>query len=346
MRFLDSPRERAQGLVVALGLLLLVALVPFVTGLIGAVVLEVIFAPVQRRLRRRMPEGVAAGISTAAAAFLLLLPAMLLIVLAVGRAPQAIDQFRHSVLLERITALHVGPISIGAELQRASGALVSWISRRGLALFGSATDAALQLIIALFGTYYLLISGAESWRRVRDALPFSAASAELLRERLRSVTEAMLLGVALTAVMQGALVALGFVMVGFDDAPFWGVVTAAASIFPLFGAALVWGPGVVILLASGRYGAAIVLLVVGSVASTVDNLVRPFVYRRVSHIHPMTTIVGAFAGVAWLGLTGLLIGPLALSYFFELLRIYGLEYAEPTPAPILERPPAPHVQRA
>lgn len=345
MRVLDSPRERAQGLVVALAITILVAVAPFATGLLGAVVLEVTLAPAYRRLRRQLPARLAAGLVAAAAAVLMLLPAILLLLLAIDRAPAAIDDLRRSALLERVAALHVGTVSVGAELQRASGAVVSWISRRGLLLFGSATNAILQLVIALFGLYYLLVSEGASWRRVRDALPFSAASAELLRGRLRTVTEAMLLGVALTAVVQGAVVALGFRLVGFDDVAFWGVVTAFASIFPLLGAAAVWLPGVLILLAQQRFGAALVLLAIGAgVASTVDNVIRPMVYRRVSHIHPMTTIVGAFAGVAWLGITGLLIGPLALSYFFELLRIYGLEYASPAGdgAPRLVQPRLEH----
>ena len=328
MRFLDSPRERAQTLVIALALTIVVAIAPFATGLLGAVILEVMFAPMHRWLRRRRPSRPAAGLVVLVAAGLLLLPGLLLVVMAVDRAPAAIDDLRRSALLERVAALHVGTVSVGAELARAGGALVSWISRRGLQLFGSVTSATLQLVIALFGLYYLLVSTGASWRRVRAALPFSAASAELLRDRLRSVTEAMLLGVALTAILQGAIVALGFRLVGFRDVAFWGVVTAFCSIFPLFGAAMVWAPGVVILLAMQRYGAALLLLAIGGgIASTIDNFIRPVVYRRVSHIHPMTTIVGAFAGVAWMGITGLLIGPLALSYFFELLHIYQHEYA-------------------
>ena len=345
MRFLDSPRERAQSLVIALAVAIVVAVAPFATGLLGAVILDVIFAPAHRRLRRHLRDGIAAGIVTIAAAALLLLPAMLLVFLAVDRAPRAIEDLQRSALLERIATLHVGTLAIGAELQRASGSLVSWVSRRGLDLFGSATSATLQLVIALFGLYFLLVAGGAAWRTVRDALPFSAASAELLRRRMRSVTEAMLLGVALTAVVQGAVVALAFALVGFVDPLFWGVVTAFVSIFPLLGAATVWLPGVVILLVGQRYGAALALLAIGAgIASSVDNVIRPMVYRRVSHIHPMTTIVGAFAGVAWLGIVGLLVGPLALSWFFELLRIYRLEYGDsraPALAPALAAAAAP-----
>jgi predicted PurR-regulated permease PerM len=94
-------------------------------------------------------------------------------------------------------------------------------------------------------------------------------------------------------------------------------------VLPLFGSALVWLPGSIVLFASGRPGAAIALLVFGAVVvSNIDNLVRPIVYRRVSGIHPMLTIVGAFAGVHLFGLIGALVGPLLLSYFVELTSLY------------------------
>jgi predicted PurR-regulated permease PerM len=89
----------------------------------------------------------------------------------------------------------------------------------------------------------------------------------------------------------------------------------------------VWLPGVFALVIDGRYGAAAALAAVGAIiASNIDNVVRPMVYRRHSGVHPMATLLGAFAGVELLGLVGLLLGPLAISYVFELLRLYEEEY--------------------
>jgi predicted PurR-regulated permease PerM len=79
----------------------------------------------------------------------------------------------------------------------------------------------------------------------------------------------------------------------------------------------------------GHWGAAIGLAIWGVVAvGNVDSLIRPFVYRRWARIHPFVTIIGAFAGIRYFGLLGLLIGPLAISYFFELIRMYRVEYLE------------------
>jgi predicted PurR-regulated permease PerM len=64
------------------------------------------------------------------------------------------------------------------------------------------------------------------------------------------------------------------------------------------------------------------------VVANVENVVRPYVFKRFSEVHPMITLVGAVLGVSYFGLIGLLIGPLALSYFFELIRMYREEYLE------------------
>jgi predicted PurR-regulated permease PerM len=175
----------------------------------------------------------------------------------------------------------------------------------------------------LFGLYYLLLDAKQQWPRVKRFLPVSDQMADVLARRFATVTEALILGTVLTAALQGTLVAIGFAMTGLRPAVLWGVVTACVSVFPLFGSALVWLPGVVALLFDRRPTAALVLAAVGAgLASNLDNLVRPIVYRRVSGIHPMLTVVGAFAGVRVFGLIGVFIGPLMLSYFVELLQVY------------------------
>jgi predicted PurR-regulated permease PerM len=105
------------------------------------------------------------------------------------------------------------------------------------------------------------------------------------------------------------------------------MVTAVVSVLPVFGSALVWFPGAVALAAQGRYAAAASLAAIGAlVASNIDNVMRPLVNRRVSNLHPMVTLVGAFAGVGMLGLPGILLGPLAITYFLELVVLYRREY--------------------
>jgi predicted PurR-regulated permease PerM len=101
------------------------------------------------------------------------------------------------------------------------------------------------------------------------------------------------------------------------------------AILPVVGSGLIWGPAAAALAVDGRYGAAIGLAAWGILAvGNVDNVIRPYVFRRWARIHPFITVIGAFAGINWFGLLGLLIGPLAISYFFELIRMYRDEYLQ------------------
>ena len=325
-----DPRQvrlRARILIAALGAGVLFALAPYVAGLVGGALLYVMCLPLHRSLRTRVSSGVAASLLVVAALLLVLLPGAWLTVQIVQQAPDVLRAVGTSPLLARLDALTIAGIDVGAQIARAGGTLASWGSRQAVAILGGATQALLDLVIALFGLYYLLVTGDALWGRVRRWVPFSEASAERLRERAHSVAEATLLGTALTAALQGTIVGVAFWLTGIDHALFWGAVTALCSVLPLFGSALVWVPGALYHVVQGHIPQALALLVAGGVvASNVDNLIRPIIYRRVSDIHPMITLVGAFAGVRLFGLVGVLLGPLAISLFFELLTIYEEEY--------------------
>lgn len=334
MSFLTSRRERAQLALGVLGIAILVGLAPLMSGLLGALVLYVGVDPVYRRLAAVMPRRAAAVTVVTATVLLILLPIAWLITVSIGRAPDALQQLQDSPTLARLAAVRIGGTDVGTRVVEASGAITSWVSSQALRVLGGAVQGTINMVVALFGLYFLLRSTPEAWREVASYLPFSEAGAAMLAKRFRLVTEATLLGTALTAALQGTTVALGFAVTGLPDAWFWGVVTALVSILPVLGSALVWLPGVGALAIRGQYGAALTLAAIGFlVASNIDNVMRPLVNRRMSNLHPMVTLVGAFAGVGVLGLPGILLGPLAITYFFELLRLYRAEYGADSSLP-------------
>jgi predicted PurR-regulated permease PerM len=327
MPILDTERQRAAWLVLALGLALVYALWPFSTGLIGAPVLYVVLAPVHRWLTRWLPPGVAAGVVVLIGILLVLGPGLSVLGLVATEAQDMATGVIRSPLLARISRIRVGPYQVGAQLEQIGSQIVSFIGASALGLIGTATRAGIQLTIAFFGLYYLLVSPGEIWRTVRPFIPFSAASAEILRKRFGDVTVSTLVGTGVTASVQGLFVGLAFWVVGLSNPLFWGVVTVIFAILPVVGSGLVWGPGAASLAMDGRWGAAIGLAIWGIVVvGNVDNVIRPIVFRRWAQIHPFVTVIGAFMGLRYFGLLGLLIGPLAISYFFELIRMYQAEY--------------------
>jgi predicted PurR-regulated permease PerM len=323
-----SGKYRAAALLIVLGLSIAWAMTPFAPGILGAAILYVLTVHAYRwMLARRVPRSLAATSMLLAILLVILLPGGALVTVLLDEIPQAIRGLDAGPLLQKVQGLRIGPVDLGEQLARASGSIGTWVSARVLNALGGAARGTLNLVIALLGLYYLLIAADDVWPRVKRYLPFTDDDSEDLRNKFYEVTMATVLGVFAVAFAQGILVGLAFWVLRLPNPIVWGTVTAFASVLPLFGSALVWLPGCIVLFAIGNVGQAIGLAIFGGVVvSNVDNVMRPIVSKRVGNLHPLTTLLGAFAGIEYLGLIGILLGPLAITWFFELLVIYDKEY--------------------
>src|SRR5213082_3422788 len=327
MPLIDSNHQRAALLVLLLGVALIIALTPYATGLLGIPVLYAVFAPLHVWLGMRVRSQLAASLVVALALFLIVVPGVSFAGLIVSQAQEIAAGVIRNPLLGRLRELRLGGIDLGPRLADLGTTVVAWVGSSAFGLVGTATRLALNLTISLFGLFYLLLQPGETWQAVQPYIPFSAKNTEKLRQRFRDVTTSTIIGTGATAAIQGTLVGLGFWLTGLPNAVFWGVVTMVFAILPVVGSALVWGPGALALIL-GHHALSGVLLALGGavIVGNLDYVIRPMVFRRWANIHPLVTLVGALAGVPYFGILGLLIGPLALSYFFELIKMYGDEY--------------------
>ena len=334
MAFLDTKHQRAAFIVIALGVAILWSLGPYATGIIGIPVLAVLFAPLHEWLvKRGAPTGIASFVVTLLGAVLLIIPGVLIAGLLINQAQEITQSVLQSPIIERFRGLQIHGIPVGPRLAEAGGRIVAAIGASAFGLVGTATRLTLNLTIAFFGLYYVLKHPGDVWLDARPYIPFSDANTEKLGRRFKDVTVSTVIGTGVVAAIQGALLGLAFAVAGLPNGLFWGVVTMAFAILPVVGSGLIWGPAAVVLYMQGRPLAALLLAAWGVlVVGSVDNFIRPLIYRRFSAIHPLITLIGAIGGVSVFGLLGLLIGPLALSYFFELIRMYREEYLEPEAA--------------
>jgi predicted PurR-regulated permease PerM len=334
LAFLDTKHQRAAFIVIALGVAILWSLGRYATGIIGIPVLAVLFAPLHEWLvKRGAPTGIASFVVTLLGAVLLIIPGVLIAGLLINQAQEITQSVLQSPIIERFRGLQIHGIPVGPRLAEAGGRIVAAIGASAFGLVGTATRLTLNLTIAFFGLYYVLKHPGDVWLDARPYIPFSDANTEKLGRRFKDVTVSTVIGTGVVAAIQGALLGLAFAVAGLPNGLFWGVVTMAFAILPVVGSGLIWGPAAIVLYMQGRPLAAFLLAAWGVlVVGSVDNFIRPLIYRRFSAIHPLITLIGAIGGVSVFGLLGLLIGPLALSYFFELIRMYREEYLEPETA--------------
>ena len=328
MSFFDSKHQRAAWMVALLGLLIAIALAPYASGILGAPVLYIILAPLHTWMVPKVrSRTLASSLMIVVGLVGIVLPFSWMVSLLVGQAQGAANAIVNSPILDRLDTLTIGPYAIGQEIRELGSRLVGLMGGGAISLLGRVTRIVLNLVFAFTGLFFILQDPEATWRAVRPFIPFSDDNVRVLRERFAAVTKSTVLGTGLSAVAQGVLLAIAFSVLGLGNAVFWGAVTVVFSILPVLGSGLIWLPGAIVLFTNDRIGAAVALLVIGAVIiANVDNVIRPWVSNRYAQIHPMITLVGAIAGVSYLGILGLLIGPLALSYFFELVRMYRREY--------------------
>jgi predicted PurR-regulated permease PerM len=187
-------------------------------------------------------------------------------------------------------------------------------------------------IIALIGTmyfvlYFMLVNG----RRMEDALyeyiPLKDGNVELIAKEVKVMVTSNTIGIPLIALLQGIVGLIGYLLIGINEPFLWFVATCITAMLPVVGAALVYVPLTIMLFAQGENGKGIFMAIWGfGIIGLVDNVFRLLINKKLGNIHPLITIFGVLVGLNLFGFIGLIFGPLLISMFILLLRIYGNEF--------------------
>jgi predicted PurR-regulated permease PerM len=154
-------------------------------------------------------------------------------------------------------------------------------------------------------------------------LPLRPAQKKILLSRMALVIRATVKGNIAVAAVQGILGGLAFWMLGIPAPLLWTVVMAFLSLLPAIGAAIVWGPVAIYLLATGSIWQGLVLLGYGVVViGLVDNLLRPFLVGKDTKLPDYVVLISTLGGIEVLGLNGFVVGPLIAALFMVSWEIF------------------------
>jgi len=329
-------------LVVVVSLAFAWILLPFYGAILWAVILATVFAPVHRWLEEKMPgrPNVTALLTVLIIVGLVLLPLALTAASLVNEA---------TTLYDRVQS---GELNLGRMLQRILDALPGWASnilaRVGVTDVGDvqprliallkeggqffASQAVLvgqgtaNLVISLFIMLYLLFfflrDGGKLSQKIIQAVPLAGEYKNALFEKIAVVVRAMVKGTILVAIVQGFLGGLIFWLLGIHAPVLWGVIMAFLSLLPALGAAVVWLPVALYLLATGAMVKGIVLIAFGAgVIGLVDNVLRPYLVGKDTAMPDYVVLISTLGGIAIFGLNGFVVGPLIAAMF---IAVWGI----------------------
>jgi predicted PurR-regulated permease PerM len=175
----------------------------------------------------------------------------------------------------------------------------------------------------LLSLYYLFKDGSHLFGKMKEIIPLPPRERDLLIQRFKDMIYSTIYGGILIAMIQGVLGGLSFWILGLPSPVFWGTAMALFSFIPIGGTALIWAPAAIILLIGGAVLKGLILLGLGiSVISMVDNILKPLFISTRTNIHPLLLFFAVLGGIQSCGLIGLVAGPLIATLFLTLIEIY------------------------
>jgi predicted PurR-regulated permease PerM len=92
---------------------------------------------------------------------------------------------------------------------------------------------------------------------------------------------------------------------------------------------MIWLPATLYLYVMGNHLQAYMLLAFGTIIiSNIDNVIRMILQKKFADVHPVISIFGVLIGLNLFGITGLIFGPLLISFFVLGVKIYRRNYVK------------------
>lgn len=194
---------------------------------------------------------------------------------------------------------------------------------------GSTINVLGNIVIMYLILYFLLVNNREVEKWLRQNLPFKTKNVKTIITDFRALVYSNALGIPLVALVQGLAGLIGYWIFGVEEFVLMGILTAISSVIPIIGSLAIYLPLAVyqFVTAGTLQGIGVLLwgfLVIGSV----DNIARFMIQRKLADVHPLVTLLGVMAGISLFGFVGVIFGPLLISVFFILVRIYVDEYGK------------------
>jgi predicted PurR-regulated permease PerM len=320
-------------LIFFIGIMLVTELNIFLPGLLGGVTLYILTRKWYYALtiKKKWSKSLTAFLFILGSLILIAIPVYLSIVLISPKVNSLIHNQQEviqgiQVVFDKIEK------ATGQKLMTANNAqnIASKISGFIPLFLNSTANLLTNLIMLFFLYYYLLTGGRYIEKYLEQFIPLKQENVDTLAEETIVMVRANALGIPVICFVQGIFAAIGYLIFGVKDWGMWGFVTGIFAFFPLLGTMIIWVPLVIYLYSTNQSFAATGLLIYSVVVTgNVDYITRLSLLKKIGDVHPMITVLGVIVGLKLFGFMGLIFGPLLISYFVVLVKIYMNEFVTP-----------------
>lgn len=221
------------------------------------------------------------------------------------------------------------------ELQKAIVDNITKIGKESVGLVtsgvGNVVSVAINFVFTLLSIFFFLSDGPMFIETIGNFMPFSKKQKEKLMQQTKDVIVSTMYGGVTVAVAQGIIGGTAFAILAIPSPVLWGVSMFMASFVPMIGTAIIWVPAAGYLLFSGFYWKGVALILIGIFAiSSVDNIIRPLIMKGKMKMPTIAIFFSILGGIKLFGFIGLIMGPLVLALFVSVFEIFRYSEEERT----------------
>lgn len=309
---------------------------PFLSYLVLAFILTVLFHPLYLKLNRHIKSDSLSALATVSIMLLVVvIPVGLLGQVLFKEIYSLVDNYKAGALvLDRQQLVSGLPVEVQGFIETLTRDLNSLASKLTVNAFqtfsqliSNLASFVFSLFLTFFATYYFLKDGHHFKKVLMDISPINDAQEGILFAKIAAAVNGVVKGQFLTALVQGCVATLGYIIFGVPNPFLWGMFTVIAALVPTVGTSLAVIPAVLVLLVTGQTGSAIGMAIWGAVAvGLVDNFVGPKLLGKTAKIHPLLVLISVLGGVLLFGFIGFLLGPILVAVFMAMIDMYRTDF--------------------
>jgi predicted PurR-regulated permease PerM len=194
-------------------------------------------------------------------------------------------------------------------------------------LLGAIVGALVALFVFTLALYYFFLDGPDMVLAAQSLIPIEKAHQQELMQQFARSVQAVVTATFLAAVGQGLATALALQFVGMGNFFLFAIIATFSALIPMAGTWLVWVPCAIWLgVGHESWGSAAFLAVMGiGPIGMMDNVVRTWVLKNDTSLHPLLAFVSVLGGLQVMGLWGVFIGPIVACCLHSLIEIFNSE---------------------
>lgn len=306
-------------------------LIPYLSGILGAVTIYILLRKWMVFLVGKKWNPHFAAITLMFFSFIcILLPVAGIVFMLGNKVGEAVENSEKIAnLIEQKFALLESNYGYDLSTKINTKEVSIWVSENLETFAGNTLNIFLAIGLMYFLLYYMLTNRQKLRFSLYKYIPISEKNLKIIGADAQAIVRSNAIGIPLVAISQGIIALIGFLIFGVKDPFFWFVVVTVGSMLPFIGTLIGILPVFILTMSYGNTFEAWGILIYGLViVGSTDNIIRLFLLKKIDNVHPLITLLGVIVGVPLFGFIGLIFGPLLISLFLIVVKIYKKEFGD------------------